>query len=438
MTRLFFFLIHPLWRLIDRMTPKRADCWAFSTHHLHTGRFIENQRAMFELVKRDPGIHKIVFYRGKTPDLQIQDAIRYRVLRHGTLRGLLWLARCKVVFLTHSVSMDYSLRWRNGRFSILKLAMRNRVVVNLWHGIPLKRLLYAANDAASRHTDRIKYRTRERLGYAGLIASSDIDSYAMAAMFYPLNYRQVWITGLPRNDFLAQAEERLPPYIQDTLRLIREKRRGKKLVVYAPTYRQTAISDGARYYQFSAGEIERLKSVLHAHGAVLGYRPHYFKNSANYFNMDEYVDDDSIFDMSQTAVPEFSALARECDLLVTDYSSVYIEALYLDKPIICFGYDIEHYKAHEDGLLYDMELAFPGPIAQDFDALIGHIDEALRHDGGAARQQRATARKIFFRYSDSMNSERVRQEILKRLGDEAQGVTRTLSSSADTPAPSSD
>jgi CDP-glycerol glycerophosphotransferase len=136
--------------------------------------------------------------------------------------------------------------------------------------------------------------------------------------------------------------------------------------------------------------------------------------------MDEYVDGVSIFDMSQTAVPEFSALARECDLLVTDYSSVYIEALYLDKPIICFGYDIEHYTAHEDGLLYDMTLAFPGPIAQDFNALIQHIDQALSHDGGSAhRQQRGTARKIFFKYNDSMNSERVRQEILKRLEHKA-------------------
>lgn len=420
MMRLLFPLFHPLWRLVDFMIPKRADHWAFATHHLHTNRFIENQRAMFEAVKRDPAIRKIVFYRGQTPDLQIEDAVRYEVVRHGSLRGLLLLARCKVVFLTHSVSMDYSLRWEGGRFSILKLAMGARLVVNLWHGIPLKRLLYAANEATSRHTDRMKYRVKERRGYAGLIASSDIDSYAMAAMFYPLNYRQIWSTGLPRNDFLTQEEERLPRYIRDSLQLIRRKRQARKLVLYAPTYRQTAVSESACYYQFSDDEIGRLKSLLRARGAVLGYRPHYFRNSTLYFNLDRYIDDELIFDMSQDAIPEFSALARECDLLVTDYSSVYIEALYLDKPIICFGYDIEHYKAHEDGLLYDMALAFPGPIAQDFDTLIQRMDEALGHDGEPShRQQRTTARRIFFKYNDSMNSERVRQEILKRLENQA-------------------
>src|SRR5690606_15865554 len=137
MLRVLFPLFHLFWRLLDFLCPKRPDYWAFSTHHLHTDRFIENQRAMFELVKGDPGIRKIVFYRGKTPDLQIEDAVRYDVIRHGSLRGFLLLAHCKIVFLTHSISMDYSLRWEGRRFSILKLALHNRIVVNLWHGIPL-------------------------------------------------------------------------------------------------------------------------------------------------------------------------------------------------------------------------------------------------------------------------------------------------------------
>lgn len=413
--RLFFHLLHPLWRLFDRLTRKRADHWAFATHHLHTGRFIENQRALFELLKTDPDIRKVVFYRGATPDLQIEDAVNYEVMRHGTLRGLLLLARCKVVFLTHSISMDYSLRWGGGRFSILKLTMRNRLVVNLWHGIPLKRLLYAANEETLRHTDRVTYRRQERLGYAGLIASSDIDSYAMGAMFYPLNYRQVWNTGLPRNDFLSQPESRLPRYIRDSLRLIRQRCQGKKLVLYAPTYRQTDISAAGHYYQFSDEEIESLKTVLRSQGAILGYRPHYFKNSASYFNLDKYIDDELIFDMSQAVIPEFSALARECDLLVTDYSSVYIEALYLSKPVICFGYDIEHYMSNEDGLLYDMKLVFPGPVVRSFDNLLLAIESRLGLGKDDITQEQATAKSIFFTHNDALNSQRVKEEVLKRL-----------------------
>src|SRR5690606_6495328 len=126
------------------------------------------------------------------------------------------------------------------------------------------------NDAAFRHTDRVKYRAQERKNYAGLIASSDIDSYAMAAMFYPLNYRQVWITGLPRNDFLRLEEDRLPNYIRESVRKIRSIRGKKQLIVYAPTYRQTKVSGSASYYQFSKDEIKNLRNLLLRNNAILG------------------------------------------------------------------------------------------------------------------------------------------------------------------------
>ncbi len=415
--RLLFHLLHPLWQLVDRLVPKRADYWAFTTHHLHADRFIENQRALFEHVKAEPDIRKIVFHRGPHADFGLEGAVNHEIVRHGTLRGLLLLARCRVVFLTHSIAMDYSLRWGGKSFSVLKLALRNRVVVNLWHGIPLKRLLYAANEEVFRHTDRIRYRARERRGYAGLIASSDIDSYAMAAMFHPLNLLQVWTTGLPRNDFLTQPEDRLPGYITDSLRRLRQLKQGKKLVLYAPTYRQTDVGGGALYYRFSDAEIGHLRAFLQANDAILGYRPHYFRNSEQYFNLDSYVDDELIFDVSQEIIPEFSALARECDLLVTDYSSVYIEALYLGKPVICFGYDIDHYKAHGDGLLYDMDLVFPGPIVSNFGDLIAAMGERLGTDQWIIDEEQATARRIFFKYNDARNSLRVAQRVRAILAD---------------------
>lgn len=409
--RFLFSLLHPAWRAIDALTRKQPDYWAFATHHLHTGRFIENQRAIFEHVKNDESIRKIIFYRGPTPNLEIEGGIRYEAVRLGSLRSFLLLARCKVLFVTHSISMDFSLRWGGRQFSILKLNMRQRIVVNLWHGIPLKRLLYAANEETLKHTDRIQYRFEERKHYAGLIASSDIDSYAMAAMFYPANYRQVWVTGLPRNDFLLQEESLLPVYIRDSIKRIRDIRKNRKLIVYAPTYRQTDVSDQAFYYQFSDQEIAKLQVLLHANNAILGYRPHYFKNSSQYFNLDKYIDDELIFDFSQAKVPEFSALARECDLLVTDYSSVFIETLYLGKPAICFAYDLEHYKSSQDGLLYDLSLVFPGPACTDFEGLLEHLGRALQTPAPRQTQKIQDIQKFFFNFRDTANAERVVQRI---------------------------
>lgn len=415
MSSLVFTLFSPFWRLLDWLLPKRADYWAFSTHHLHTGRFIENQRALFEQVKADPSIRKLVFYRGVPDDWRIEGAINYQAVEHGTWRAFWLLARSKIVLLTHSISMDFSLRWPDGHFVVLKLNCKKRIVVNLWHGVALKRLLTVANAATQQHTDRVAYRTQERKGYSGLIVSSDVDSYAMAAMFYPLNYQQVWLTGLPRNDFLTQAEALLPRYIQDSLEQIRQIKQGKKLIVYAPTYRQTSVSETAHYYQFTQAEIDTLKQLLREQNAVLGYRPHYFKNSEQYFNLDQFIDSELIFDVSQAVVPEYSALARELDVLVTDYSSVYIEALYLSKPVICFGYDIEHYKTQQDGLLYDMELAFPGPVVKHFADVLTALQEKLHANPQDIQHEQATAKKLFFKYDDAQNSKRVVKRIFERL-----------------------
>lgn len=414
--KLFFIsLLVPLWRLFDYLTPKKNNYWAFSTHHINTERFIENQRALFEHVKKDPSIRKIIFYRGSKPDFQIEDGLNYEIIRYGSLRSFLLLSKCKVVLLTHSIAMDFSLRWGAGRFTIIKLAMRKRVVVNLWHGIPLKRLLYAANDDALRHTDRVKYRTEERKNYRGLVSSSAIDSYAMAAMFYPLNYRQIWITGLPRNDFLTQEKSQLPKYIAESLNIIAEKKNNKRLIIYAPTYRQVKLSRESHYYQFSTEEINELKKLLKRSNSILGYRPHYFKNSEQYFNMDQYIDNEFIIDMSQKTIPEFSAIARELDLLITDYSSVYMEALYLNKPMLCFGYDIEHYKKNEDGLLYDMNLAFPGKISTSFQNLLKNIEETIHKTPIEIKNEQAVAHQLFFEHKDNLNSQRVKEKIEQHL-----------------------
>lgn len=410
-----FLLLHPLWRLYDALSRKRNDYWAFTTHHLHSDRFIENQRALFEHVKANHEIRKLIFFRGENVEFEIEGAVNYELIRHGTLRALMKLARCRVVLITHSISMDYALRWGRKTFAVLKIATHSRVVVNLWHGIPLKRLLFTTNEKVMRHTDRTPFRRTERKHYAGLIASSDIDSYAMAAMFYPLNYRQIWLTGLPRNDFLSLDESKLPQYMQRSLDHIRKIRGDRHLVLYAPTYRQTEVSNTAYYYQFGDDEIKRLKAILRRSNAVLAYRPHYFRNSQNYFNLDQYIDGDMIVDMSQEAVPELSAAARECRLLITDYSSACIETMYLGKPAICFAYDLEQYTAEQDGMLYDLNLVFPGPIVRTFDDLLVTLEQKLSESSDELQPELARTRKFFFKHCDTRNSERVCDRIRQAI-----------------------
>lgn len=400
-----------LFYLLDKIIKKDDTYWMFPSHYIQINIFKDNPRALFEHIKKKSEIKKIIVYRGEIFKDNIEGAVNTEVVQHGTFRFFYLLIKSKVVFLSNSISLDYSFRFNNG-FSILKICSNKRLIINLWHGIPLKSLFYTANEKVSNQLDRVEYRKYERLSYTGLICSSNIDSYAMAASFYPLNYKQMWVTGLPRNDFLKMPQEQLPTYMLKDLEKVQVLRKGKKLIVYAPTYRQLAAVEKAGYYQFNDEEINSLKRVLLENNAILGFRPHYFKNTKNTFNLNEYIDDELIFDLSVDVIDDFSMISRELDILITDYSSVYMDALYLDKPVLGFTYDLESYQQEQDGLLYSMEQAFPGKTYCHFSELIKNLELQLKD---AVHTDTEHIKKIFYMYDDQNNSERVYKKTLNIL-----------------------
>ena len=409
-----------LWWLWDRLVPKRDDCWAFFTHPLKSSQFVENSRAVFEQVKHDPGVRKIVFTRYAAVALQLDGACNTDVVNLKSLAGLHALARCGVLLLTNSIGLDLLLRWSARHYSHPRPDLRRRIVLNLWHGIPLKRLFALANPEQRRHGDRNAYRRAERKGYRGLIASSDADRHAMAAIFHPIAPERVWTTGLPRNDFLVMAEDQLPGFMREGLHKVRASTRGRRLVVYAPTYRDATAGD-SDHYLFSDDEIARLRALLVRHDAVLGVRMHYLRNGKRAaFGIEQHLDGEHLVDLGHRVSPEIAPVLREADIVVTDYSSVYIDALYLDRPVLGFAYDLDHYREHQNGLLYDMALAFPGPVHARFDQVLDSLDELLsapRFVPGEAYRQ---SQRLFFNHRDSGNAARVlatlRAEISRRAG----------------------
>ena len=398
-------LISIIWRLLDYITPKQSDKWAFATHPI-SNRFTENQRAVFEYVKKDIHIKKIIFYRDTDCDMDIEEAVNYEIVKQGTFRAFYLLLLCKVIFVSNSISMDFSIRFGQKQFILIKVNLKKHVVVNLWHGIAIKRLFYAANDKTRKHTDRVPFRRYERKYYAGLIASSEIDGLIMAAMFYPLSYLQIWTTGLPRNDFLLLDFDKLPDYIKRSILSIRKIKKDKRLIVYAPTYRQTEVSKNAYYYQFTDEEVDILRNILIKHNAILGYRPHYFKNSKSYFNLDKYIDNQYIYDISQSNIPEFSAIARECDILISDYSSVCLETMYLNKLNMSFAYDIDNYMNEQEGLIYNLSVVFSKHIYTNFISLLNALEDKLS-TMDTIEAEALHNKQIFFNYCDCNNSERV-------------------------------
>ena len=375
----------------DAATPSLDDHWAFPVcafDHTLAG----NDRAVFEQVRHDASITKVVLTRSREIDL---DGPNVHVLPLGSRAGQEMLIRSRFVFTKHGpfVNVPWSLA-------------PDHDVINLWHGIPLKRFGYASLDTVGQRESIAAINGACR----AVISSSRIDAMAMAAAFYPLTYEDIWVTGLPRNDHILCPEERLPADLAAALDELREELAGRRLVLFLPTFRNGQAEDA---YAFNAAELDRLAGWMERHGAVLGVREHMADRSGTYTTALGSI---GAIDLSAARFPDLEVLYRLADGLVSDYSSCMLDFSMTGRPIISFAYDLEHYAEVERGLFYDLDHVLPGPVCRDFDQLAAALDRMFEPRSDAEQQSYAWRRGLFFDHLDDGASARVVERVRAMSG----------------------
>ena len=378
----------------DLKTPKDDFYWAFPVC-AYDHSFGGNDRLLFEQVKNDPKIRKVILTRSK--NIQV-DGVNVEVLPLHSRAGQKSLMQARYIFLKHAPRIN----------SIYPLDSKLHRFINLWHGIPLKRIGYAS-------LDNISYLlpiSAEHARCHAVICSSKLDRLAMAAAFYPLTFHDMWITGLPRNDMILRPEEMLPKDMQSQLARLREVISGRKLILFAPTFRN---AQKEAYYHFSDSEIQQLSECLSRHGAVLGVREH-MADAAQSYSANLKKLDMPLIDLGRRYFPDIELLYRESDILITDYSSCFIDFMLTGKPEICFAYDLEEYSTNERGLFYDLDSVFPGPICEDFPSLLASLENALAGHSCSVEHEYESKRRLFFDNIDDKNSQRVVEKILSDIG----------------------
>jgi CDP-glycerol glycerophosphotransferase (TagB/SpsB family) len=313
-----------------------------------------NLKAVADAAAAHPAINRLVVWnQGPSSDEAIAGSLAgaKQVVVRSDKRPPKDLLSCDVMFVH-----EYS-RYGLPNFS-----------VNLWHGIPLKQiglfqkpfrgeLIQSGRFRNQLRMPRDRYRKHQRL-----IASSLHDRVVMAACF-GMSSIDVYNSGLPRNDWL-DLDQPMPADLQTQEERLRNQLGGRKLCLYAPTFRD----EDHRIIPLSVDEAKSLARQLNEHGFVLGIRPHMRLSKGGFPDLD------NVLDLSAADWPEPQVLLRNCDLLLTDYSSIALDFMLLRRPILSYAPDLERYSR---GFLYQFEDVFPGPILQRFDALQAAIADAL-------------------------------------------------------------
>ncbi len=255
---------------------------------------------------------------------------------------------------------------------------KNQVYVQCWHGTPLKRLGYdlenSDNVLNTKREIRFKYRTdAKKFKYILSPSKFATEKFISAWNLKEFNKESCVIEeGYPRNDFLHNYTDQDVQNIKQNLGI---DNLNKKIILYAPTWRDNQHESGVGYTYKTEVDFEKLQKELEKDYIIL-FRAHYLV--ANEFDFEKYKG--FIYDVSK--VDDINELYIISDILITDYSSVFFDYANLKRPIIFYMYDLEAYKDDIRGFYIDLK-ELPGVITKTEDELIKElykIDKDFKYD----------------------------------------------------------
>ncbi|MES9607389.1 CDP-glycerol glycerophosphotransferase family protein [Actinomadura sp. NPDC000929] len=261
-----------------------------------------------------------------------------------------------------------------------------QVYLQTWHGTPLKRLAYDLQDMPYQRTERLDWMEEEVPRWDLLLSSSP---YATQVMRRAFRYEgEVLETGFPRNDILSTPEwERIGTRVRKRLGIPQ----GKKVVLYAPTWRDDRHhAEGKQGFSLEL-DVETMRQAL-GDDHVLLLRTHHFITDRDRIAAGRLAGGDAgpfVIDVSQ--YPDIAELYMAADVLVTDYSSAMFDYAILGRPIVLYTYDLDWYRDHVRGFYFDLEAEAPGPVVRTS----AEVAEAVRA-ASASEQRYADAYDRFF------------------------------------------
>lgn len=275
------------------------------------------------------------------------------------------------------------------RVYVLKLR-KNQHLVQVWHAMgAFKKFGYSRSSAEKNSLTHKNYTE-------AIVSSPELT--AIYAEAFGIDESRIKPVGVPRTDMLF--DERYKAETMERLYAKEPKLKGKKICLFAPTFRGNSVNDG--YYPKEFLDIKRLSDDLGEEWAILlKYHP-FIKNAPE---IPEEVRD-SVFDFGDER--EINDILFITDVLVTDYSSVIFENAVLGNPSVLYAPDLADYTG-ERGFYYEYDAYSCGQVVTSESDLA----EAIKNAGSNTEKSEAF-RKRFVSLCDGNSSKRFINEIIEK------------------------
>ncbi len=359
---------------ISKLIQKDENIWIFGSWFGE--KYADNSKYLFEYVNKHHPEIRAVWLTNNTETHELLKSKKYEVYKTYSLNGYLCSAKAKFSF----VCTD---------FSDVNKFIPAKIIINLWHGNPLKKVVY--DDTITLHLEKYKFKRfivkkifpfinrPEHFNY--IIASSLTESLNLSSAF-KIDITKVLVTGLPRNDVFKHNNSKKI-----------------KKIIYMPTHRNEGEMDITSLF---INDIELINNYLKKFDIELYIKLHFYHmqnmNLIEYSNVKLLQDDDINQDIY--------SVMNNFDLLITDYSSIYFDYLLTDRPIIFSAFDYEEYIQNDRELYYDYNEVTPGPKCKNWNEILEWIVK-FKENPRLYGDERERVKNRFHRYQDSKSCERV-------------------------------
>ncbi|MFD3648609.1 CDP-glycerol glycerophosphotransferase family protein [Streptomyces cyaneofuscatus] len=344
--------------------------------------FSDSPRSVYEeLVRRGVEVEHIWIQNAGLPEMPTEAT----VVTWGTRECYEALARSRYVVVNTAI----------GDWFVTRPGQK---VVQTWHGTPLKKIgadLLGSVKSNPAYIASLPHSYRQ----FDFVVSPNAYTTEIMSRAYCIE-GDMFESGYPRNDvFYASDREERAARVRERLGLPE----GKKVVLYAPTWREDQrhasklykldlrIDLAAAQTELGDDHVLLFRKHPRVHGSVPGTGRGF------------------VWDVTQ--YPDIADLYLVADVLITDYSSALFDFAHSDKPMLFFTYDLEHYRDTLRGLYFDFTTRAPGPLLKTSEELVKAIRDVDTVQADY-REKYAQFKKDFCEPGDGLATARVVDRML--------------------------
>ena len=333
--------------------------------------FADNPKYLFLEAQGHKDIRPIWITKNKSVCKKVRD-LGYEAYMFDSFKGILMQLRAKYVVVCNGIS------------DVNHTFMGRAVFLNLWHGVPLKKVGY--DDDKVKNWDSKGQKIRRMIQEIPLGKEYVVATSGFYAPIYESAFRRssdhILTLGQPRNDIFYDKSGKF--YLSHKLRKAAKE---KKVILYTPTHRKEGKIPFPLLEHF---DFKVLNDWCIKNDILFVIRRHFYHKGEK-VDLSMY---SNVVDITEKTM-DIQELLMDTDILVTDYSSTYIDYLLLDRPVIFYNFDYQDYIENDREMYCDYNEATPGYKAETFEDLMKEF-ERLINDDDRFIEDRKRVRDFFY------------------------------------------